>query len=173
MGTGHLTDDDIQTYLDGESVRENKEIVEHLDSCKTCRSRLAQYRSLYVGLKDDSGFELPADFAERVTSSIGLSKSEASHKSYSNVLVTIMGFLAIIGAIIYFVDIPAILKSFSQVSWTGSLFSKEFIADAKTLLEASTGMLSLLIPGVLALITVWIIDHYLTKSRHKPSSLMI
>jgi len=66
MELNHLTEDQIQEYLDGGAKRIEQGAAEHLAACPVCRAAVAEYRALYQGLTDDTGFDLPPDFAASV-----------------------------------------------------------------------------------------------------------
>jgi len=75
----HLTDDEIQVYLDrwtprraGKLVRQemasaDQETLEHLDRCPRCAAELHSYRELYGRLVQSPEVRLPRGFARRVT----------------------------------------------------------------------------------------------------------
>ena len=54
----HLTDEEIQNYLDGNIPGEMDNIKKHLDSCVLCRENLAVYENIYVELENESEFQL-------------------------------------------------------------------------------------------------------------------
>lgn len=53
MELRHLTDEEIQDYLDGNVPSGNRYVQEHLRKCERCRKALLEYQSLYLGLKKD------------------------------------------------------------------------------------------------------------------------
>ena len=85
MESKHLTDAEIQDYLDGNAVREDSTAAEHLDSCGLCKKNLELYKCLYSGLSDDAGYELSVDFADKVVSLVGLGQSRGFFRRYANV----------------------------------------------------------------------------------------
>ena len=63
MSIIHLSDSDIQEYLD---TQKNKEKVEsHILSCEECAVNIAEYEAFYVQLKVDDTPELSADFVDQ------------------------------------------------------------------------------------------------------------
>ncbi|MFQ5500052.1 MAG: hypothetical protein ACE5FH_10320 [Candidatus Zixiibacteriota bacterium] len=66
MRLNHLTDREIQEYIDRETCHETGDIPSHLTCCAKCQQHMREYRNLYLALKDDSGFDLPPDFAATV-----------------------------------------------------------------------------------------------------------
>lgn len=66
----HLSDAELQAYLDRDPSLSRAEIETHLHACAHCRANLAAYRRLYGGLKDETGFLLSANFADAVAAKI-------------------------------------------------------------------------------------------------------
>ena len=69
MALKHLTDDQIQEYLDGK-VSKDSRIADHLQSCGDCKEQIDEYSSLYSALEVDEKIGLSARFAEVVVSKI-------------------------------------------------------------------------------------------------------
>lgn len=60
---GHITDEVLQVYLDGElQAVEQSEIETHLIDCKECASRLAQWRSLFTEIERLPDLDQVIDF---------------------------------------------------------------------------------------------------------------
>jgi hypothetical protein len=68
----HLAEDEIQTYLDTGGDGIMPDFLEHLRTCRQCRTVLADYEALYDGLADKSGFEIPRDLAAAVVARLAL-----------------------------------------------------------------------------------------------------
>ncbi len=68
----HLTDGQLQDYLDGNRGNDVAEIETHLACCTECRDNLEQYSVLFGVLEDESDlFALPDDFADKVADAAG------------------------------------------------------------------------------------------------------
>lgn len=122
--TDHLTDNQIQQFLDG-SLKSDNSIVTHLDSCSQCQHALADYKILYAGLKEEIDFSLSADFADTVLEKI--ETPDSSPVPFFTVGHGVVGFAAIsalIAAALYFLDLLAIgsatrlwsIKTFASAS---------------------------------------------------------
>lgn len=70
MELGHLTDEQIQEFLDRDAGERQESVAVHLESCPSCRAAVAEYRALYQQMTDDTGFDLPADFAALVMTQV-------------------------------------------------------------------------------------------------------
>jgi predicted anti-sigma-YlaC factor YlaD len=68
----HLTDDEIQAYLDLRAEGLAPDLMDHLETCGTCRAAVRAYQALYARLADDRGFEAPPGFAANVIARLNL-----------------------------------------------------------------------------------------------------
>ncbi|MBD3169907.1 MAG: hypothetical protein GF307_10525 [candidate division Zixibacteria bacterium] len=66
MNNEHLNDEQLQAYLDDSSDVNHSVIEKHLSVCEKCRNALESYKELYTALAEDSGFDLPESFPEKV-----------------------------------------------------------------------------------------------------------
>jgi len=66
----HLTDNEIQGYLDDGNIVGNSAIAGHLSNCESCRLKVKQYEALFGSLATDTAPELSVDFTESVMSKI-------------------------------------------------------------------------------------------------------
>ena len=72
----HLTDEEIQAYLDGMVDNLDPSLISHVDTCGHCRKTAAQYSLLYRCLSDDSSFGVITGLAPSVMKHLGLERSE-------------------------------------------------------------------------------------------------
>ena len=71
MAVKHLTDAEIQDYLDGNLKQEHVFIVtQHLEACELCQKELHQYKILYSELKSDIDINLSPNFANTVSAKL-------------------------------------------------------------------------------------------------------
>lgn len=173
MESKHLTDAEIQDYLDGNTGREDSTAAEHLDSCSLCKKNLELYRCLYSGLSDDAGYELSVDFADKVVSSVGLGYSRDYLKRYASVLVSIIGVVAAIAALYYFTDIPKIIAGGAWFGWFDSILKGRTFSSMTGYASSAGNSVSLIVSGGLALVTIWVVDRFMIRSKRRPSSLVI
>ncbi|MCP4634137.1 MAG: hypothetical protein GY855_14525 [candidate division Zixibacteria bacterium] len=57
MNNRHLSDAEIQNYLDGEYKGDLKRFKIHIRNCEYCRNELAKYKELYSDLKNGVDYE--------------------------------------------------------------------------------------------------------------------
>ncbi len=69
MKQGHLTEYQLQQYLDGQQP-ENSDIAAHLSGCHTCREALESYRIVYGALSAAPAVHLTASLRNRVMAQI-------------------------------------------------------------------------------------------------------
>ena len=63
----HLTDEDLQEYLDGELSPEGSSTVEaHLRACEDCSARMETWRALFVEIQELPDVALIPDFEPMV-----------------------------------------------------------------------------------------------------------
>lgn len=99
----HLSDQDIQKYLDNDPELNRTEIEMHLNQCGSCRRNYQLYQQLYQGLGDETGFMLSADFAESVVSKVRKRK-ERAYSFFEGMLLAISGVVAV-GLMVHFTNI--------------------------------------------------------------------
>ena len=114
MSPGHLSEKDIQGYLDREESCNFESIESHLAGCEKCRMLLVQYKAIYSGLKDDNWFSLPDDFAVKVAERI---ESEAVDEKRSRVVYFVIGFVLSILSVFS-------IHYFLGWEWLGNIYSK-------------------------------------------------
>lgn len=68
----HISDIELQNYLDGNYIEEKKQvnIENHLNSCEKCLSNLKIYKNLYLELNTTPELFIPENFSEEVMEKI-------------------------------------------------------------------------------------------------------
>ncbi|MBN2226111.1 MAG: zf-HC2 domain-containing protein [candidate division Zixibacteria bacterium] len=174
MAIEHITDDRFQEYLDGNLTGDALVLFEtHLDMCEKCRENLRQYHMLYERLGDDTGFTLPADFAENVVSLI---EQESPETSSSRLWSAIPGFAfiaAIIGTLMYFFGIP----NHSRIDSSIYPVINSIIATTVTPIREALVKLNinpqLFLASVLVLLSISVLDYLFRHARRRPSSMCL
>jgi len=119
MSPGHLSEKDIQEYLDREDACNFESIETHLAGCEKCRMVLAQYKALYSGLEDDNWFSLSDDFAVKMTERI---KVETLEEKRSRVVYFVIGIVLSILSVFS-------IHYFLGWEWVGNIYTKIASAD--------------------------------------------
>lgn len=101
----HLTDDELQSYLDGDPLSDREWVENHLRVCDRCREELARYEQLYTELAKDEGHELSPDFSESVVSRVGERPAPHPRWQPAHILALILGAIAGLSALVCFVGL--------------------------------------------------------------------
>ncbi len=109
----HLDDAQLQGYLDNDPGIDRSAIDWHLEECPSCRKELQVYRSLYDGLKDDTGLMLSADFASRVVTRVQSAENE-KFDFWENGLMSLL-FLVGGASVLYFTNLGSTLLGYLQI----------------------------------------------------------
>jgi hypothetical protein len=113
----HLTDDQIQFYLDNDKSADIIEIEEHLQQCEKCRFVLKTYQQIYSVIKIENEIpELSSNFSQNT---IRLLEKEQEKKwtLFENILITFT-FLISISASIYFFDLIGFISYFRNIDFS-------------------------------------------------------
>jgi len=167
MSSKHLTDEEIQDYLDRNPPSYNRLLEEHLQTCQLCQNTLEEYKRLYEELKVEEGFELSPNFSEAVLSKLQKGTVSTSGLCFTEILM--LGVMAILAflTVTYFVN----WASFGQV------ISRIFISEAKQVLaiweysgrflrELNLNPDLLFLSGVILFI-ITLLDHLIINRSHR------
>ena len=168
MSLKHLSDEEIQEYLDGDLSPENELLFEtHLKICPHCQESLKQYQSLYVGLANDEGFDLPKSFAKSVISRLPEEAKVKSRFNYASIFLTILGIIIAVGITFYYVDLKPLGRVISDAFVSQYEHSFGLIVSIKSYLASLNGNLSLLAFAGLTLLIIAALDRALVQSRYR------
>jgi len=164
----HLTDEELQNYLDGNISHKQIPIFEqHIESCEKCQSELAQYRSLYAGLKEDVAFNLLPGFSTAVMKAIQAQVRKTWLARLWNVLLPILGVAAGIGVMIYYIDFKPFLKIFSDSLNPSRYFDSAVVSNLNQVLAKLNVNLNIIVFAGLSLLVVILIDHLISRYKLK------
>jgi hypothetical protein len=170
MQLKHLSDEEIQDYLDGNLSQEIALLAQqHLQVCQRCREALKQYESLYVELKEDKGFELSKGFPKAVLRRLPAEGEAESRFGFVNTLLVILGIIISVGVTLYYVDLRPLGKAFAHL-----LPHREFglglLDFIKGVLVGLNGNLGLLVFAVLTLLIIGGLDRLILGPRYRRPS---
>lgn len=158
MRSDHLTDEQIQAYLDGQMAARDKTPIDiHLHACARCLHELMIYRDLYSSLEQDSLPELSADFADRVVSKLKSSGQTWWDKMESGFIVSLT--LITLATSLYFVNPLPWLTN------TGMSLLNSLPAYGSSLLEKLNGNLPFVLVALLIFFLIELFDKKLLKPR--------
>jgi hypothetical protein len=165
MQLKHLTDEEIQDFLDGNLSREIALVTErHLETCLLCREAVKQYQSVYAGLDRDKGFELSKGFAKSVVKMLPAQRIAKSSFGLLNVCLTVLGVVVAAGVTIRYVDLRPLGSALSHLL-PGPQLGSGAVAFVEDLLISLNGNLGLLILGVLTLLIIGGLDRFLLQPK--------
>ncbi len=166
MKNGHLSDERIQEFLDGD--KEDSGIRGHLHACALCRGKMNRYQALYSELAKDPGFSLPADFADRVLAAIPAQREHRLSFPAIRAALILLGILLAAAAVYLFVDLkPLLAVAVRQFQPLAAAFAILWQA-LKSLLGWLNGSLPLLVFSGLALLSTALLDRLLGRRLLKP-----
>lgn len=167
MQLEHLTDEEIQDYLDGNLSEKITLLVrQHLEECRRCREALKQYQSVYVGLEDEKGFELSKGFARSVINKL---PAEGEAKSYSNIFYLLLGMLGVAVSVVItlrYVDLKPFGKILSHVI-PGRELGTGLLDLMKGLLLGMNGNAGFVIIALLTLLFVAGLDRFIFQPKYR------
>jgi predicted anti-sigma-YlaC factor YlaD len=155
----HLSDQQIQNYLDREPSQKRAEIERHLSACPACRNQLAAYKRLYRELGDETGFMLSANFADAV-----IARVERGSEKKFHLLETVLLILAVIvslGAALYFTDLG---NMFLNLFRSGSA-GVGHVFENLPILKGSN--VHILVFAALILTAIGLLDKMIFQIRHR------
>jgi predicted anti-sigma-YlaC factor YlaD len=162
MSLKHLTDEEIQEYLDGNLSPENAlSFKTHLEICPLCRESLNQYHNLYADLSTDKGFELSKDFAKSVTSKLPAMANVPSRPNYVNTFVTVLSSIIGMALIFYYVGLKPLSEAISHTLSSQFEFGSILMASMKNLLVSLNGNISFWVLAGLTFLVIVALDHVL------------
>ncbi len=155
----HLSDEEIQKYLDEDPSLNKTKFEKHLKSCHICQPNVQVYRQLYTGLSDETGFLLSANFSDSVVSQLKQSK-EKSYNFFETALLIIAGLFSL-GLISYFTKLDVVILSILEKNMQQMTPLFENIG---TILG---GNLTILTFAILILVLFGFADRVLLHAKHR------
>ena len=171
MGRKHLTDKEIQTFLDSKRSDQEMERNHHLKNCEICQRNLKYYQNLYVGLEKEPGFKLPGNFAKIVVSKLPNKQAVPFLSPSVEIALIITGIILALGTTFYFIDLKPLSGIIGRIALPKMAVNTSFLQPIKNLLADLNGSLILVPFAALALIAVALFDRIIHKVKHHKLSL--
>ena len=170
----HLTDEELQNYLDGNISHSQISIFEqHIESCEKCQSELAQYRDLYAELKKDAAFNLSPGFSNAIMKTIHAKAKKAWLAHLWNILLPVIGIAVAIGVMIYYVDFTPFVKAFADSLNPGRYFDSVVLSELNQVLAKLNVNLNIIVFAGLSLLAVILIDYLISRHKEKLFSYLM
>jgi hypothetical protein len=165
MELRHLTEEEIQEYLDNIPGSGNKFAEEHLRTCQLCQKTVEGYKRLYAGLKTDKSFDLSPDFTEKVFSKLSPVPVSKSGLNYTEVFLVILGLIIGICIPLYFMSWKHISQKITGILQPQiNLIITSWNLVEKALQNLHINMNLLLLSG-LTLLIVYLLDYIFFRKR--------
>jgi len=169
MEINHLTDEQIQDFVDGNLEDENLEIESHLHSCADCAREVAHYRKLSSMLAEETGFELSPDFASEVLAYMNEQGAERFFHKLAQATMWAAGAIVGLILLIRFTRFEDAFKGFTSGE-NGQGYFEIVITSFQNLFADSGSNLGMIALAVAVLFTIFIIDRLIAKARKDLSS---
>jgi len=170
----HLTDDEIQGYLDNHPDSDREKIRAHLDICGQCRSNLENYQIIAGQLNTDHIPALSPGFTDAVLSAIKPDTQDVPVEEPSRLIAWMSAaavFILGIASTIYFTG-SSVAKNIIALFSPANITEPSFVSRYKEYISGIDLDLTLVFAVALVLAVIALIDRMI-KRRHKPVSFMI
>lgn len=163
MAVTHLSDQEIQDYLDDPRGASSHRVAKHLEACAHCQTQVQQYQNLFSALKREPAPTLPFDFADSVMAKI---KAGAEEAFTLPIWLAFFGMIAGIATTLYLVGLEKTggflsgLRTYFSFDWR--IFST--INQYLSALNLNFGLLGL---AVFIITMMALVDRFVFQSRHK------
>jgi hypothetical protein len=164
MAVRHLTDDEIQEFLDNTST---PTLAVHVQNCAACKEQIQRYKNLYASLKKETGFSLPPAFAQMVIDRIKHASEEAFSVRVLPLLMAFVGLMFGLGATIYFVGFEKLAANWKEFSVLEKYFNPQvfsFLSNFISRLHLDFGLLG---SAVFIIMIMIMIDHFILRSKER------
>jgi predicted anti-sigma-YlaC factor YlaD len=165
MSKRHLTDDELQSYLDSDLLDNREWIEAHLQVCEHCREELASYQELCSELTREVGFGLPPEFAESVVSKILRPGATASRKGLLSLLASIFALAVGFAALGYFTDLKPLLGFAEHIGYETTSLIISISSSFSQLFSALNMNTHLLLYVAMVLVLTLILDQVLLHKK--------
>lgn len=167
MALRHLTDEEIQQYLDGSLTKGQTRLHNHFETCKFCQKKLQQYKSLYMGLSKEVNFVLSANFTETVVARLQVDAKRTSHVRLWNIVFAALVMIAGTAVTFYFIDFEFLSDSISKIFVVVDYLNLVIFPPIKNYLSRLNIDFGILVLSGLVLIIISAIDHFLFRTKFK------
>ncbi|MFH1687589.1 MAG: zf-HC2 domain-containing protein [bacterium] len=164
MAIEHFSDELIQQYLDGAlSPSQIEAVTGHAADCPDCARKVRQYEQLFAGLADDSGFELPTNFAAAVAHRA--ESGSVSERSFGWLAIA-AGIAAALVVIGYYFDLSWVGPSLESLGREQQTLFTDLFGRCTTLIAGFGLRPDLLFFGGLTLLVISGLDRVVQAVRH-------
>lgn len=168
----HLSENEIQEYLDNTISTGKQEMITHLDSCQLCRNRVKDYETLFLQLKKAEPDALSFDFVSKVMTKIEAESTITSPRPIWSIVFSVLGAILGLVSIGYFINFKPLLEAvnLSDVQQYLNLVFFHEMRDIAGLFNVDLG--TIIYVG-LTLLVIAAIDVIIRHNRRRPISFLI
>jgi len=171
MGLEHLSDEQLQDYLDGKLNDSNYAVTEHLDSCPLCRQKLSEYRQVYGALDIDDGFTLSPDFASKVMTRVESEPVPVRPAVSWEAILLVIGIIGSLSAAYVLISTEKILLILNHISGIIGGISSKALDPILGILARKNISPMLVFGAVLAIAAIALIDYFHKHRKAGPTSM--
>jgi len=177
MAIGHLSDNDIQNYLDGNLTDNQLQYVsEHIDFCPKCKNTLIIYQNLYSNLKTELPVRLSPNFSSILVKQIWKDSPKIFQLKTGYLFFFLLVILGGLFSNIEFGEVTHLVESVTQRSIESFYFDIDSFSSLSSFPHINNINLNLnliILTGVV-LIFLYGIDYlFQTKRVHQHSIILM
>ena len=162
MSMKHLSDDDIQSYLD--NSKSDVETKYHIETCEECNNSFAAYELLYGSLSSDYDIELSENFVSN-TMQIIRDDAALNESSASVYLFSISGAIIGLLSIGYFFGFQTIFQYLGLTTITQSVLSVDIFQNFTAMIAKNSTLWNTLGFAAVILLFFSLIEKILDKTK--------
>lgn len=166
MSINHLTDQQIQSYVEGEPAHDTAEMAKHLSSCKWCRKQLNAYKFIRSGMaQEPQGAFFSKDFDNLLMTKI------LQHETRGFLVRDYLVIAFIIAIVISLLCYPLLFEQIRILIWDSYIESWALLKETtigilcKGAINGSCWMIPLI--ALTMLLSFMILDKTYVQSRLK------
>jgi len=170
----HLSDEEIQNYLDGNIPNKKNHVENHLRICTDCQTIFNQYKDLYINLEQEPQFQFAEKSIRVIMKNLGMIHQKRPLFQFAKNFLLGIGILwltTMIISIAYLINSKPWEEIQTQSSNLLSEFQSLFFVSIEKMLSDLIGKPYLLLFAGLTILTVAIIDHLIIQPKFKDLSL--
>jgi hypothetical protein len=179
VSQGHLIDNQLQDYLDG-NIAETDPVALHLNDCPRCQRALAAYRNLFSAIEKVPAPELSPDFAEAVMNRLPVPQpviepAVTSRFRLRDSMVMFIAMAAVVATALYFLSPDLLMKPFSGLSAPSSVPDTKILDDVNGWLSTFNFNSLMIVFVLLTFAGIGVVDRLISRRRqhHKPVSFLV
>ena len=155
----HLSDDQLQSYLENKKLTNSDDIQDHLNNCEVCKTNLNAYRKIYDVLASEEIPELSHNFVQSTIEKLE-SSNDQKWTVLENITISIM-FVISLGISVYFLDYFNVLSFFKEIDF--SMFS----GIGKKVINILSPNVIYIIAALLITISVELVDRFKIQKLYR------